>query len=144
MTVVLPVRRMDNTIVPYGPQALIDLQTNTRNHQLFVVELRSYRNPKQLMKFWTLVNIVAEATDRSAEDVRRLVSYRLGFVDVHIDPWGRAHSSPRSIALTASLTQSEFNTFFDHAIDIMSSRILKTGRQDLINRFEEVMAGSAT
>jgi hypothetical protein len=143
MTWIIPVRRMGSVIVPYGVQARDDLVANVNDGQLFLIEGRSARNPRHLAKFWTLVNIVAQATDRTPEEVRRWISYKLAFVDTYVDPWGRAQSIPRSIALTASLSQAEFRDFFDRSVALLSEKLLGTNRVDLITRFEDVMEGRA-
>ena len=140
---IMTVRRMRNLIVPYGHQAHDDLIKNVTDGQIFQIEGRTPRNPKHLAKFWTLINVVAQATDRTPEEVRRWVSYRLRFVETYIDPWGREQSIPKSIALTSSLSQGDFNDFFNHAVALLAEKLIGTEKEDLIQRFEDILDGRA-
>jgi hypothetical protein len=112
-------RRSGNTAIPVGDESIAALHCHPDGKD-FIAETRGARNIKQLRMFWALCQIVAENDPKCpTKDVaKRNILWSLNYITIWIDRGEKAHVEPASIACE-SMTQDEFNPFFQRAIDLI-------------------------
>jgi hypothetical protein len=130
-------QRNGNTAVPVGQESLDALHCHPDGKE-FIAETRGARNLNQLRMFWALCQIVAENDPKvSTKDVaKRNILWALNYVSLWIDRSEKAHVETASIAFE-SMTQEEFNPFFQRAIELICSW-LGTAPEEIRKKVEEI------
>lgn len=101
-------------------------------------DVRRARNINQLRLFWSLVDIVAQATDLPNTTIKKDCLIGLGFTETWIGVDSRVHVEAKSIAVE-NMEQDEFDAFMGRAVNLMAGWI-GTEQTDLMRRFNELAA----
>lgn len=88
-------------------------------------EIRQPRNIYHHRLFFAMVNMVYQNQDRydTADQVLTVIKIGIGHADTLVMPSGTIVYQPKSISF-ANMDQTEFNRFFDLAVDFVCKRII--------------------
>lgn len=120
--------RRGGTLVPTTPDAEQALRA-VRDGREVMVALRPPRNIKHHRLLFAMLNFVIEHSDTFENKDLALIGLKIacGLVDPYIDPGtGKTFFVPRSIAFE-SMSQDEFNGFFDRACFVVAERWMPSG-----------------
>ena len=123
--------------VPVGADSIASLRSYEDGHE-FIADTHGARNIQQLKLFWSLVDLVHEATDQPKKVIKRSIAIRLGFVDTWVDMHGNTHADAASISCE-KMTQAVFRDFFNNAIGVIAEW-LQTSPREVRQRFEDMTA----
>ncbi len=130
-------RRQGNVAIPVGEESLEALHAQ-KDGKEFIAETRGARNLPQLRMFWALCQILAENDPKSpTKDVaKQNILWALHHVDIWVDRSGISHLETKSISFE-SMTQEEFNPFFQKAIELIS-QWLGSAPEEIRKRVAEI------
>lgn len=123
--------------VPVGTESLEALRSYKIDDE-FIADTHGARNLEQLKLFWTLVDLVVEATDQPKKTVKRSIAIKLGFVDTWVDLNGGTHVEAASISCE-KMTQAVFRDFFNNAVNVIAEW-LDTSPRAVRERFNDMTA----
>mgnify|MGYP003463014430 CR=1 FL=1 len=96
------------------------------------------RKIKQLRMLWAVVRLIADATDKEPEVVKRSIAIRLGFCHAEVDMDGTERVVADSIAVD-NMEQDVFDQFFKSALRL-AEEWLGASSEDVQRRFIEITA----
>jgi hypothetical protein len=105
--------------------------------------IRRSRNPRHHAKLFALLNIVFQQQDQFAtvQDLLGAIKLATGYFDLGKTIDGIPYCVPKSIAL-ASMAQTEFEQFYDKAVQVILTKILPNiNRDDLERQVHEILDG---
>lgn len=126
----------DRTIVAVDIEAMEAL-ANVHRGENCIGDIRGARNVEQFHLFWSLVDLVAKATDTPKYGVSDWLKEQTNLADIIFYPTGEMKLKPRSIAFE-SLPQAEFAAFFNAAVPKIAEQ-LGAAPADIIKRFEDLL-----
>ncbi len=130
-------RKIDDfTLKAVGTPALEALAAIKRGHDC-MGDIRGARNVQQHNLFWSLMEVLAEATDTTKEAAKEFVLKRLQYFDYLWLPDGTLHIKVKSIAFE-KMEQAKFAELFNAAIPVIADQ-LGTTRQELVERFNDLL-----
>jgi len=135
------VRKQFSTLRPVdeaGEEALRKI----KNGSLVQVEIKQPRNVQHHRKYWALVSLVAENTDRypDAETVHEAIKVAVGLRTEITMPDGAKAYVPGSIAFN-KMDQGEFNAFYDRVCDAVAKHFLPGVTSESLKREVEDLIG---
>jgi hypothetical protein len=115
-----------------------------KNGALVQIEIKQPRNVAHLRKYWALVSLVAENTERyqNAETVHEALKISVGLRTEIELPGGVKGYIPGSIAFH-KMDQGEFSAFFERACDAVAKYFLPGVTSEDLKREVESMIGAA-
>lgn len=109
----------------------------------YLVNLHRPRNLLHHRKLFALLNLVQENTDKWATVETLLDDLKIstGLFDTRINVLsGLPYATPKSISF-ASMTQDEFEEWYDKAVDLVSKQVFEMGKEDLLVEIDDILAG---
>ena len=109
----------------------------------YLVNLHRPRNLLHHRKLFALLNLVQDNTETWATVETLLDDLKIstGLFETRINVLtGLPYVVAKSISF-ASMTQDEFEEWYDKAISLISERVLGMGKEDLLAEIEEIIAG---
>jgi len=107
-----------------------------------LVTIRRARNPQHHRLLWAMLRKVVDNTDQWDSETVLLDELKLatGLAEVRVNILtGKAYAVPGSISF-ASMDQTKFSAWFDQAVHLLATRVLKCAPQELIDEIT-AMAG---
>ena len=123
-----------------GEEALHKIANGT----LVTVEMKRGRNLPHMRLFMALLHLVHDNQDRydSFNSFRAAFTIALGHYDSVVLPDGSVAVTPKSISF-ANMDQTEFDVFFNDAVDLICRRWLPTVGSEALTREVHEMVGIA-
>jgi hypothetical protein len=126
----------DKTLEASGLEAMEALAAVHRGANC-IADVRGARNVEQFNLYWTLVDLVAKATDCTKTAVNHWLLLKTANVEQVFFPDGSMKFVPKSIKWE-SMEQAKFSEFMTRAIPEISA-LLGSASTDIIRRFEELL-----
>lgn len=139
----LLVRKQFGTLRPVD-EAGEDVLRKLKNGATVQVEIKQPRNVAHHRKYWALVGLVAENTERypDAETVHQALKIAVGLRTEFTMPDGTKGYIPGSIAFH-KMSQGEFDVFFDRACDVIAKYFLPGVTSEALKREVGELIGAA-
>jgi hypothetical protein len=109
----------------------------------YLVSLHRPRNLMHHRKLFALLNLVQDNTDRwpTVDTLLDDLKISTGLFETRINAvTGIPYVVAKSISF-ASMTQDEFEQWFDRAVDLISKQVLEMDREHLLAEIADVLAG---
>jgi hypothetical protein len=137
------VRKQFSTLRPVD-EAGEEVLRKLKNGSLVQVEIKQPRNVGHHRKYWALVSLVADNTDRypDAETVHEAIKIAVGLRTEITMPDGSKGYIPGSIAFN-KMDQGEFNVFFDRVCDAVAKHFLPGVTSESLKHEVEDLIGVA-
>lgn len=135
-------RRRGNTLVPADRDAFLSLERMQEGRE-YLVNLTRPRNVRHLRKLFALLNLVQDNTDRwpTVETLLDDLKISTGLFETRVNAvTGLPYVVAKSISF-ASMTQDEFEQWFDRAVDLICKQVLQMDREYLLAEIADVLAG---
>jgi hypothetical protein len=107
-----------------------------------LVTIRRARNPQHHRLLWAMLRKVVDNSDQWASEAVLLDELKLatGLAEVRVNLLtGKPYAVPGSISF-AAMDQTKFSAWFDQAVHLLATRVLKCAPQELIDEIT-AMAG---
>jgi hypothetical protein len=114
-----------------------------REKETVTAVIRRARNPGHHRKFFALLNIVFPHQDQYAtiQDLLNALKVATGYFTTGLTIDKIPYMMPKSISW-ASMTQTEFEQFYNRVVDIITTRILpNVNRDELTDRVNDILNG---
>lgn len=109
----------------------------------YLVSLHRPRNLMHHRKLFALLNLVQDNTDRwpTVETLLDDLKISTGLFETRVNAvTGIPYVVAKSISF-ASMTQDEFEQWFDKAVDLISKQVLEMDRDYLLAEIDDILAG---
>ena len=109
----------------------------------YLVNVHRPRNIQHHRKLFALLNLVQDSTEKWATVETLLEDLKLatGLFETRVSALtGMPYPVPKSISF-ASMSQDEFEQWFDRAVDLISKQVLDMDRAELLGEIEDILAG---
>lgn len=126
----------DRTLVAVGLPAMEALAAIKRGQDC-MGDIRGARNVQQHNLFWTLMQLVSEATDVTKEATKEWIMIKLHYVDYLWLPDGSLSVKAQSIAFE-KMEQAKFAELFNAAIPAIAD-LLGNSTKEIIARFNDLL-----
>jgi hypothetical protein len=126
------------SFIPAGEEA-DELLGSIKDGKECIIDIRIPRSTKQLRMFWALCQIVAENDPKcpTKDFAKRNILWSLNYITIWIDRGEKVHVEPAPINFE-SMTQEDFNPFFQRAIDLICVW-LNTAPDEVRKRVAEIV-----
>lgn len=131
-------QKWKNGLVATDDESVAALSKIKEGTEVYAEIVRA-RNARQHRLFFSLAAIVGESLDLHVDVIRKDALMNLGFTETWRGIDGREHVEPKSMRVVDGMSQDEFDSFMDKAVNLMAGWI-NADHKDLMRRFNELAA----